>query len=380
MKILLDNTQPSRRAWAEIDLDALCHNIRVINHHLPHGCELMACVKSDAYGHGITQVARRLWGEGVRSFAVATAQEGAALRRCGVKGSILVLGYTPFSDAKILSRNNLEQLIVDGAHAKALNDARYRLRVHVAIDTGMHRLGIDAKHIDEIESVFQYEYLTVVGIASHLASSDSFDEDDVDFTNSQIKRFYETAGALQEKGYDTGKLHIQSSYGILNYSELQCDFARAGIMLYGVLSNKSKTKIKPDLRPVLSLYSKVVQTRWIDEGEAVSYGRIYKASKPTRVAVVSIGYADGIPRHMAGSRSFCLINGRKAPIIGRICMDFLMVDITDIESVVPGDIVTLIGRDGELEIKCEDFAAAAKTISNEIFCSLGNRVERIYIS
>ena len=377
---ILESIHSSKRAWVEIDLDALSYNARVIKSLLPHGCELMACVKTDAYGHGLVPVAKRLWGEGFKSFAVATAVEGASLRRSGIKGNILVLGYTPITDVKLLSKNNLEQLVVDGAHAKALNDARYRIRVHVAVDTGMHRLGIEPKNFDEIESVFQSEYLTVVGIATHLASPDSQSDDDKIFTDMQIKSFYETVGALQEKGYDTGKLHIQSSYGIINYPELQCDYARAGIMLYGVLSDNTKTRSNPELRPVLSLYAKVIQTRWIDTDDSVSYGRIYKAEKPTKIAVVSIGYADGVPRAMSGNNGFCIINGKRVPIIGRICMDLLMVDISDVHSVFPGDIVTLIGRDGDNEIRCEDFADAANTITNEILSSLNSRLERISLN
>ena len=380
MMRILDNTPISKRAWVEIDLDALSYNARQIKSLLPHGCELMACVKTDAYGHGISQVSKRLWNEGVRAFAVATAHEGAALRRCGVKGTVLVLGYTPFYDVKILYRNNLEQLVIDGAHAKALNDARYKLKVHIAVDTGMHRLGIEPKNFDEIESVFQCDYLTVVGIASHLASPDGQSDDDVDFTNSQIKSFYETVGALQERGYEVGKLHIQNSYGILNYPELQCDYARAGIMLYGALSDNNKTRITPDLRPVLSLHAGIVQTRWLEAGESVSYGRIYKTDKPTKVAVVSIGYADGVPRQMSGNNAFCIVNGHKAPIIGRISMDFLMLDVTDIDSVVPGDVATLIGRSKDVEIRCEDVAACANTITNDILSSMNSRLDRIYIN
>ena len=376
---IISSIKTARRAWAEIDLDALCHNVRQINSNLPHGCELMAVVKTDAYGHGLEQVAKRLWNEGVRSFAVATAAEGVLLRRCGVRGSCLVLGYTPISEARTLYRNNLEQLIVDGAHAKALNDAKYRIKVHVAVDTGMHRLGIEPENLDEIESVFQCEYLTVAGIATHLASSDGQKDDDINFTEMQIKNFYETVGALQEKGYDTGKLHIQSSYGIYNYPELQCDYVRAGIMLYGVMGYNSKTRIKPDLHPVLSLHAGIVQIKWLKAGESVSYGRIYKTDKPTKVAIVSIGYADGVPRTVSGNGGTCIVNGVKVPIIGRVCMDFLMVDVTDVVSVVPGDIATLIGRVGDVEIRCEDLAEAAGTITNDIFTGLSSRVERVYL-
>ena len=372
------NIVTSSRAWIEVDLEALSHNAREISLSLPRGCELMAVVKTDAYGHGITKVARRLWREGVKTFAVATVNEGILLRKNGVKGNILVLGYTHFADAKILSKNNLEQLVVDGAHAKSLDETGYKLNVHVAIDTGMHRLGIERKNFDEIESVFKCKNLTVVGVASHLASSDSQLSEDIDFTNEQIKNFYETVGDIQEKGYEVGKLHVQASYGVCNYPELMCDYARVGIMLYGVMSDNSKTKPLPDLQPVLSLHSRVIQIRRIEAGESVSYGRIFTATKPMRIAVVSIGYADGVPRQISGNGGVCIVNGVKVPIIGRVCMDLLMIDISEVGFVEPGDVVTLIGKNGDEEIRCEDFAVASGTITNEVLCRLNSRLERVY--
>ena len=367
------------RAWVEIDLDALAHNANEVRSLLPSGCELLAIVKSDAYGHGAERVAERLQREGVGTFAVASVSEGVRLREYGVEGEILVLGHTFAKDAALLEEYNLTQLILDGAHAKELSGAGRKLRVHIAIDTGMHRLGADHADLNEIEGIYSCKNLVVEGVGTHFASSDSHEQGDVDFTNLQIERFYEVVRALNSKGFHTGKLHAQASSGILNYPGLDCGYARIGIALYGMLSDDTETKIKPNLRPVLSLRANIAQVRWVGAGESVSYGRIFTTDRPTKLAVVSVGYADGVPRHMSGNGGMCIVRGRKAPIVGRVCMDLLVIDVTDAGPVEAGDVVTLIGRDAGESIRCEDFAAASGTITNEIVCRLGGRLPKIYI-
>ena len=368
-----------RRAWVEVDLDALAHNAAELRSRLPRGCELMAVVKADAYGHGAEMCAKRLRSEGVDSFAVATVSEGVFLRNTGLDGEILVLGYTHPEDAISLSEFRLTQMVVDGAHAKALDREGYKLRVHIAIDTGMHRLGIDSLNLDEIEGIYSCDNLTVDGVATHLASSDSLVENDVDFTKAQIERFRVAVDALKGTGYNPGKLHVQASYGICNYPDLECDYARAGIAMYGVMSHDDDTRVKLALQPVLSLRARVAQVRRIGAGEAVSYGRIFTAAGPTKIATVCVGYADGIPRQMSGNGGVCIVNGQKAPIVGRVCMDLLMIDVTKVDSVEQGDVATLIGRDGGEEIRCEDVAAASGTITNDILSRLGKRLERVYL-
>ena len=372
--------KPSKdmRAWVEIDLNALAHNVSKMRALLPEGCELMAIVKSDAYGHGAVKCAERLHREGVGLFAVATVIEGVRLRDSLAEAEILILGYTHARDAAFLNAYNLSQLVVDGEHAKALNETGYKLRVHIAVDTGMHRLGIEQSNFAEIESVYACKNLIIEGVATHFASSDSLDQADVEFTNLQMERFYSVVDALMEKGYNVGKLHSQASYGVLNYRSLRCDFTRVGIALFGLLSSNDETVVKPDLRPVLSLKAIIAQVRWIEAGESVSYNRTFTTDKPTKIATVSVGYADGVPRQLSGKGGMCIINGCKVPIIGRICMDLLVVDVTGIESVAAGDVATFIGRDGEEVIRCEDFAAASGTITNEILSRLSGRLPRIY--
>jgi len=366
------------RAWVEIDLDALARNAAELRSQLPESCELMAVVKTDAYGHGAAKAAARLQDEGVRAFAVATVGEGASLRETGIKGDILVLGYTHPADVRILSDNQLIQLVIDGACARMLNASGYKLRVHIAVDSGMHRLGIASSDIDEIESVFKCENLAVEGIATHLASSDSLDPSDMDFVRVQAGRFYSVLDALKEKGYEPGKVHIQASYGMLNHPDLACDYARYGIALYGVMSHYEDTVLKPALSPVLSLRAIIAQVRWIAAGESVSYGRIFTADSPMKLATVCIGYADGVPRQASGNGGVCLVRGQKAPIVGRICMDLIMIDVTGVDSVAEGDVATLIGADGDEAIRCEQVAAAAGTITNDILCRLGSRLPRVY--
>jgi len=366
------------RAWVEVDLDALSFNAASLRSLLPDGCELMAVVKADAYGHGAEAVARRLEADGVGTFAVATVSEGIRLRESGIAGEILVLGYTHPMDAVFLNNCRLSQLVVDGVHARALDERGYRLRVHIALDTGMHRLGIEPSNIEEIKSVFACKNLTVEGLATHTAAADSLEKGDVEFTDMQFRRFLAAADELKGMGYDIGRLHAQPTHGVLNFPGAKFDYARVGIALYGVMSSNDDTVVKPSLRPVLALRAIVAQVRRIGAGESVSYGRTYTSDRPIMIATVDIGYADGVPRQMSGGGGMCIVNGRKAPIVGRICMDMLMLDVTGVEAVAAGDIVTLIGRDGDEELRCEDFAAASGTITNDILSRLGRRLPRLY--
>ena len=360
-----------RRAWIELDMAALAHNVCLLRKRLPDTCELMAVVKANAYGHGDLAVARALNGMGVSRFAVATLEEALRLRRGGVHGEILILGYTDPPDASLLARYHLTQTVVDMRHAAALSTSGRRVQVQIALDTGMHRLGIDSEHISEIERVFACDHLTMTGVFSHLCASDSPDSADEAFTRLQLRRFERAVNRLRADGYDPGRCHIQASGGMLRYSGQSWDCARAGIALYGV----GGTPEVP-LRPVLSLRSRVSCVRTIEAGETAGYGRAFRAGRTTHLAAVSIGYADGVPRQLSG-RGEVLIRGRRAPVAGRVCMDQMLVDVTDVPGVAPGDVVTLIGRDGKEMIRCEEVAEWCGTIANEILSRLGARLERL---
>lgn len=363
------------RAYLEINLNNLEHNVKVLKNAMPHKCELMAVVKAESYGHGMYEIATYLNKIGVKAFAVATIDEGIKLRNYGVSGEILILGYTSPLRARELCKYKLTQTLIDYRYAVLLNKHGYDIKSHIKIDTGMHRLGFDVTSAKEVISTFSMNHIKVTGIFTHLCSADSQEKDDVEFTNLQIKNFYSLLDELKNSGIKIPKLHIQSSYGLLNYPELECDYVRVGIALYGVLSHiNDKTKLKLDLKPVLSLKSKVILIRKIKKGESVGYGRTFTATRDSLIAILPIGYADAVPRSLSCKNSYVLIEGQKAEIVGRICMDQLAVDVTDILGVKIGSVATLIGRDGKMEITATMFAKDADTITNELLSRMGKRL------
>lgn len=363
------------RAWVEIDFVNLEHNVRVLKSAMAKKCELMAVVKAEAYGHGMYEIATHLNSMGVKAFAVATIDEGIRLRRYGIRGEILILGYTVPYRAKELFRYNLTQTLTDYDYAVYLNEQGVKVKTHIKVDTGMHRLGFDKDDIEKISCVFEMKFIKVCGIYTHLCVSDSLEEKDVYYTNMQISAFYKLLDSLKKKGITIPKIHIQSSYGLLNYPELQCDYVRAGVSLYGVLSSaRDKTKLNLDLRPVLSLKAKIILLRKIKKGDSVGYGRSFVTERDSVIAILPVGYADGFPRNLSCGKSYVLINGKKAPVAGKICMDQLAVDVTDIDDVKVGMIATLIGRDGIEEIISPMVADASESISNELLSRMGQRL------
>lgn len=363
------------RAWVEIDFVNLEHNVRVLKSAMAKKCELMAVVKAEAYGHGMYEIATHLNSMGVKAFAVATIDEGIRLRRYGIRGEILILGYTAPYRAKELFRYNLTQTLTDYDYAVCLNEQRVKVKTHIKVDTGMHRLGFDKDDIEKISCVFEMKFIKVCGIYTHLCVSDSLEEKDVYYTNMQIRAFYKLLDSLKKKGITIPKIHIQSSYGLLNYPELQCDYVRAGVSLYGVLSSaRDKTKLNLDLRPVLSLKAKIILLRKIKKGDSVGYGRSFVAERDSVIAILPVGYADGFPRNLSCGKSYVLINGKNAPVVGKICMDQLAVDVTDIDDVKVGMTATLIGRDGNEEIISPMVADASESISNELLSRMGQRL------
>ncbi|GAB1531979.1 MULTISPECIES: serine racemase VanT catalytic subunit [Brevibacillus] len=367
------------RAWADIHLPHLQHNVREIQQVLPKDCAMMAVVKAQAYGHGGWQIARFLNKLGIDHFAVATIDEGIELREKGVKGEILVLGYTDERRIRQIARFKLTQTVVDDEYAQTLNGYNVKIPVHIKIDTGMGRLGESWEYTEKIASMYRYKHLQVCGTFTHLSVADSLEASDIAYTKNQVDRFQNVIDQLKEKGIDPQKLHVQSSYGVLNYGELQYDYARVGIALYGMLSKQGdKVKTNVDLRPVLSLKARVVQVKQVEKGAPVGYGRAHIAQKDSKIAIVSIGYADGVPRMLSQVGATCLIRGKRRPIIGFVCMDQLIVDISDMEGVQRGEVVTFIGRDQEEEITAEEMAQSCKTITNELVSRLGERVKRVY--
>lgn len=365
----------TERAWLEVNVENLRHNVETLKKVMQPGCELMAVVKAQAYGHGAVLTASYLNKMGVMAFAVATIEEGITLRKSGISGEILILGYTDVHRASELKEYDLMQTLISFEYAEDLNEQGIAVKTHIKIDTGMHRLGISDKEVSAVRNLFFMKNLKICGMFTHLCCSDSRHPDDIAYTKGQINGFYHLANALKDSGISLPKLHIQSSYGLLNYPGLSCDYVRIGIALYGVLSSPDdETVLKPDLRPVLSLKSRVVLIREVAAGESVGYGRSFTAGRDTRIAILSVGYGDGFPRHLSNGKGSVLINEYIVPIVGRICMDQLAVDITDIENVSVGDIATLVGAKDYDEVSASVVAETCGSISNELLCRMGARL------
>lgn len=362
------------RAWIELDPEHLRHNVELLQTMMPEGSRLMAVVKTEAYGHGAFAVASRLEGMGVKAFGVATLDEGIRLRNYGIRGEILVLGYTSPGRARELRKYHITQTIIDFAYANGLNRQGVTVKCHIKIDTGMHRLGISAQDGAKVKRIFRMKHLKITGIYTHLCCADSLREEDTAFTRRQIEDFYDLLEELKQCGIRLPKTHIQSSYGLLNYPELSCDYIRIGIALYGVLSSPDRnTVLEADLKPVLALKSRVVLLRSVPKGESVGYSRTFTADRDSRIAILPIGYGDGLPRSLSG-RSGVMIRGRYAPMVGRICMDQLAVDVTEIEHVSLGDVATVICPESGSRLEAPMVAETAETISNELLCRMGARL------
>jgi len=372
-KVRYDND--TDRAYIEIDLNNLEHNVKTLRKAMPPKCELMAVVKAQAYGHGAYEISTHLEKIGVRAFAVATIDEGISLRKYGIRGEILILGYTSIDRASELKKYNLIQTLISFEYANALNRQGVMVNAHIKIDTGMHRLGIPSADFLDVEKVFTMKNLNVCGIFTHLCCSDSSMPDDIAFTRGQIDGFYNLIDHLKKSGINIPKLHIQSSYGFLNYPELKCSYVRTGVALYGVKSlPDDNIELQLDLRPVLSLKSRVVLIRQIEKGDSVGYGRSFVAERNSRIAILPIGYGDGFPRSLSNGNGRALIGQYIVPVIGRICMDQLAIDITDAEGIAVGDIATLIDTDGCTDLSADVVAKNSNSISNELLCRMGERL------
>lgn len=365
----------TERSWIELNIENLKHNVRILREAIPPACELMAVVKADAYGHGACATAAVLNQMEITAFAVATVEEGIQLRKHGIRGEILILGYTDVKRVQDLQKYDLTQTLLDFAYAQALNSRNAAVKTHIKIDTGMHRLGISGEEISAVRKVFEMKNLKICGIYTHLCCADSRLPEDIAFTRRQIDSFYRLTDALKNSGIQLPKLHIQSSYGFLNYPDLVCDYVRVGIALYGVSSvPDNEAVLQPALRPVLALKSRVVLIRFIGKGDSVGYGRTFVAGRDSRIAVIPVGYGDGFPGSLSGKNVSVLINRKSVPVVGRICMDQLTVDITDAENVKVGDVVTLIGTEAEQNVAAPVVAQRADSISNELLCRLGTRL------
>lgn len=367
------------RAWIELDMEHLRHNVRLFQSLLPAGCRLMPAVKANAYGHGAVFMGKVLQELGIRDFCVASLDEGIELRKNGIAGQILILGYTHPQDFDRLGKYELTQTVVDYAHAKAMENYGKELTVHVSIDTGMHRLGTESRQMEQILDIWNCRNLHITGVFSHLCTSDGVSPAERAFVRRQEQEFQKVLAELHRRGKKDFAAHLQGTYGILYGTDMNYDYARAGIGLYGVFSEPEKElEQRFPLKPVLSLKARIGCVRELCDGEGAGYGLAWRASGRRRLAVAAIGYGDGIPRELS-NKGHALVCGKKVPIVGRICMDQLLLDVTKVPDVWAGEEAVFIGKSGEMEIKAEEMAYDAHTISNEILSRLGQRLERVLI-
>ena len=370
------------RAWAEIDLSKLKHNVEVIRKLLHDDVDIIGVVKANAYGHGDIVVSKYLESIGVKHFAVAFIEEAIKLRKSGIKGEIIILGWTPCCRKDELIKYDLCQTLVSEEYAEELNKLPGVVKGYIKLNTGMNRLGEPKEHLDLIKKMFDLDNIQIEGIFSHLSRSDSNLEVDIEFTKQQISNFDFILNKLKEDGYKPKNIHLQNSYGIVTYRDLHYNLVRPGIILYGGPSDPLDDTLNhlPDnmkFEAPLSLRCKVAMVKEITQGESVGYGNNYTATEHVKVATITIGYADGLSRLISKKDMKVLVNGKFAKQIGNVCMDQMMIDVSGID-VYEGDIVTLIGQDGDNYLPVNQISLLSNTITNETLSVIGERVNRVY--
>ena len=374
----MDSLRP--RVVAEVDLAAIRHNYRQIRGIIPKHTEIMAVVKADGYGHGAVQVSNVLEQEGANRFAVAIVKEGEELRRSGVTAPILVLGYTPRADIKALIENDLTQTVFSYDMARFISDEAVRLdktvNMHIKVDTGMGRIGFlsSPKSIEEVKKIAELPHINMEGIFTHFSTAD---EEDVSYTKNQWSIFEGFLKELSEVGIDLPMIHAANSAATMCHSYTHLNVVRPGIILYGYYpSDFLKDKVI-DLKPAMTLKSQVVHVKELPEGHYVGYGRKYYTHQKTKIATIPIGYADGYSKRLS-NKGRVLIRGEYAHIVGNICMDQFMVDVSHIKDVRVEDEVVIFGVQQDKYIPIEEIAEALGTINYEIMCMIGKRVPRLY--
>ncbi len=367
------------RVYAEINLDAIVKNVDNLMALTKENTGALAVVKADGYGHGDVAVAKAV-AQKVTGYAVATLDEAVNLRENGVKKPILVLGYVDPYEFDILVSYEITATVFDVETAQLLADAarvqKKQAHCHIKVDTGMRRIGLepDENGIAIVKQITALKELSADGIFTHFAASDETDKTSAEH---QFKLFTDFTGRLEKEGIYFTYRHCANSAAVIDMPQVDLDMVRLGIAMYGMYPSDEVKKEKVELFPALDLKSHITMVKEIPAGEKVSYGGTFTTTRTTKLATVSVGYGDGYPRALS-SKGYVLVRGQKAPIVGRVCMDQMMVDVTDIENVTRADIVTLIGKDGDAEITVEEIAALAGTFNYEFVCDLGKRIPRSY--
>lgn len=371
--------KPYDRIYAAINLDAARFNMESMRNNLSPGTKIIGVVKADGYGHGAVPVARAI-DEYVWGYAVATIWEAVNLRRHQIDKPIMVLGFSYEGTYEEYLRYHICPTVYTYETAKGFSDLAADkggcIKVHVKIDTGMRRIGFqpDQASIEEILKIKNLPGIEIEGLFTHFAKAD---EKVKDFAHEQLKLFQDFIKDLEKAGVTASVCHSSNSAAIIDLSDANMDAVRAGISIYGLYPSGEVDYNHVALKPLMELKSEVIHIKDVEAGIRIGYGGIYITEKTTRVATIPVGYADGYPRNLS-NKGYVLIHGRKAPLLGRICMDQMMVDITDIPNVKSGDEVILIGKSGDEKISVEELAELSGTFNYEFVCDLGKRIPRVY--
>jgi len=374
-----------RPTWAEIDLDAINHNIQEFRKQLSPEVNIMAVVKADAYGHGAIEVAGAAEKGGVDFFAVAFWEEGVELRLAGVKKPILLMGNTPPQQVSRVLEYDLTQTIFSWETAEALSreavKRQVEVPVHVKVDTGMGRVGLlPWEAVSFVQEIYQLPGLRLEGIMTHFASADG---EDLSYTYSQVESFNKIVEACKETGIEIPIVHAANSAGTMNVPESRYNLVRLGISLYGQypsesIKNKQADSTGIHLKPAFSFKTQVVYLKELPPGSCISYGVTFQTQRTSLIATIPVGYADGFNR-LLSNQGQVLVRGKRVPVVGRVCMDYSMIDVTNVEGVEVGDEVVIYGKQGNEEISVDEVADILGTISYELLCAVDKRVSRFYL-
>lgn len=367
------------RVHADVHLDRIYNNIKRTKEKIVPGTKIMAIIKADGYGHGAVPVAKIL-DPLADAYGIAILEEGMELREAGIKKPILILGYTPEEQMEELIQYDIMPAVFSYETAKLLSKkavaCKKNVKVHIKIDTGMSRIGfpINDNSVNLVKEISQMEGIELEGCFTHFARAD---EKEKEFTYVQLERFHWFVERLEQEGVAIKVKHVSNSAGIMDLPQANEDMVRSGISTYGLYPSDEVEKTQLQLEPAMEIKARVSYVKEIEAGIGVSYNSTYLTSRKTKIATIPVGYGDGYPRALS-SKGRVLIHGESAPILGRICMDQFMVDVTDIPEVKPNDIVTLVGRDGTESITVEELGELSHSFNYEIVCDIGKRVPRNY--
>lgn len=383
MKYSKEIPEYCNRVYAEVDLDAITRNMMNMKKHISPETKLVGVIKTDGYGHGSVEIAKALeeldyvWG-----FAVATPEEAHKLRREGITRPLLILGFTfPYCFEQLIEEDIRPALFREDSITELEECAgrcSRKVKVHIKVDTGMHRIGItpNEEGIDFVRKVMSCKNIEIEGIFTHFARADEADKANARLQLSVFTQFIDRIE--RELGLKIALKHCSNSAGIMELPEANMDMVRAGITLYGLYPSEEVDKSGMELSPALALYSRIVYIKQINKGDSVSYGGTFTADREMRIATIPVGYGDGYPRALS-SKGFVLIHGKRAPILGRVCMDQMMVDVSHIPDARENDLVVLLGTDGEEAISAEELGELSGRFNYELMCDLGKRVPRVYV-